>query len=226
MNRLNKHVDHLFAKYKDSKQVKELKHEILTNLEAKITDLTLDGMEREQAVTTAIASMDTVDGLIDGQTRIYIHKFRLELLQIALLYTLIAWILSIPFGIIISTSLLNKFLLCVVIILGIAFLGLSRNKVATSNMVATCNIQSIVRYTRLAWIIWALFIIASIIRTSALQFGSNLWFGRPIHIDGPYQFAILATPYLIPFLSIIIPLLFNSSLKLFQKYEVGESYED
>ncbi|AJS60942.1 permease prefix domain 1-containing protein [Paenibacillus sp. IHBB 10380] len=227
MNRLQQHVEHLFSKYKENKQTKELKYEIVSNLEAKVSDLTAGGMAMEQAITIAIDNMDSIDGLIDGNPQIYIHRFQMELVQIALMYTLIAWILTIPLGILDTTKPLSLFLFMFVIVLGLVFLLLNRNKQNHwLNKVSTLPVLSFLRYRRIIWIIWGLFMVASITARTALQFGSNIWFMRPIHIDGPYQFAVTAIPFLFPMISIIVPLLFNSALKLLHKYEVGASYED
>jgi hypothetical protein len=95
---LKNYVDSLFIGYKESKQIRELKDEILSNLEAKVSDLSSSGMEYKQAVQIAIENMDSVDGLIDHNKKVYINRFRIEFLQIALMYSLIAWILTIPIG--------------------------------------------------------------------------------------------------------------------------------
>ncbi|WP_438348043.1 permease prefix domain 1-containing protein [Paenibacillus sp. FA6] len=227
MNRLQQHVEHLFSGYKQNKQTKELKYEIVSNLEAKVSDLTESGMAMDQAISIAIDHMDSIDGLIDGNPQVYIHRFQMELVQISLMYTLLAWILTIPLGILGTTRPLSLFLFMIVIILGVVFLLLNRNKRDLwLNKISTFPVESFLRYRRMVWNIWGIFMVVSITTTTALRFGSNIWFMRPIHIDGPYQFAVTAIPFLLPMISIIIPLLFNSVLGILHKYEVGVSYED
>lgn len=53
MHSLQIHVEKLFAKYKSSRQIEELKWEVLSNLEARVADLVADGMPLEQAVKKA-----------------------------------------------------------------------------------------------------------------------------------------------------------------------------
>jgi len=45
MNSIENHVDSMFSKYKASKKINELKYEVLSNLEAKVQDLTENGMD-------------------------------------------------------------------------------------------------------------------------------------------------------------------------------------
>ncbi|ALS24093.1 MULTISPECIES: permease prefix domain 1-containing protein [Paenibacillus] len=52
-------------------QIRELKEEILSNLEAKVADLTSNGMEYYQAVSTAVEQFDHIDGLIDDNKEVY-----------------------------------------------------------------------------------------------------------------------------------------------------------
>lgn len=227
MNQLQQHVEHLFSAYKETKQIKELKQEIISNLEAKVADLTESGMSLDQAITIAIDNMDSIDGLIDDNPQIYIYKFISELVQIALLYTVIAWLFTIPLGILGTSQTLSAFLVLAVIVLGVVFLLLNLIKVDHwRNKVTNYSIAPLLRYRKMTWILWILFIIASFSATTAMRFGSNIWFMRPVHIDGPYQFALTVVPYLLPLISIIIPLIFNSTLKLLHKYEVGVSYEN
>ncbi|MHA0856425.1 permease prefix domain 1-containing protein [Paenibacillus sp. CMAA1364] len=226
MIRLHQHVDYLFSKYKDNKQTNELKYEITSNLEAKVSDLIANGMLEDQAITIAIDHMDSIDGLIDSNPQVYVHRLQLELVQIALIYILIGWILTIPLGIIGTTTLFNLSMMVLVILCGVVFLLLHSNKNAPwMNKVTTLSIEYFQRYRRIAWTVWGLFMIATFMTNVALRFGSHIWFMRSIHINGPYQFAVIIIPFLLPLFSIIIPLLFNKAITLMYKYEVGDVYE-
>lgn len=70
MNRLKEHVDRLFSGYKESSQIRELKDEILSNLEAKVADLTSNGMEYHQAVSITVEQFNQIDGLIDDHKKV------------------------------------------------------------------------------------------------------------------------------------------------------------
>jgi len=71
------------------------------------------------------------------------------------------------------------------------------------------NIQSAFKAKKISWIMWLLFIVVYTLFTTAIQFGSNIWFSRPVIITGPYQFVEIAIRYGIPLISIIIPLILN-----------------
>lgn len=227
MHSLKGHVDNLFKGHRESRQVRELKDEILSNLEAKVTDLIAGGMGHPQAVKAAIESIGSVGHLIDDNITIYINRYKIELLQLALLYSLIAWVITIPLRIIGAGILLNYLLLAAVIVTGFLFVTWNAKKdEGYLNRTDTCSITSALRYKKLAWLIWGLFIAVSVLSITAIHFGSNIWFSRPISISGPYQFAVLGINYALPFATIIIPLLFSASAKLMKKHEAGEDNED
>lgn len=227
MNELQNYVDRLFKRHKDNKQTNDLKAEILSNLEAKVTDLTSGGMEYKQAVKVATENINSVDFLFDdGNKRIYLIRFLTELVQIALLYCLIAWIFTIPLRIIGTGIVLNWFLMIGVIVVGIVFLILRFIKGNRFlNMTLTYDLDVMKRNRNLIWFIWILFITGWTLGNVAIDFGSNIWYSYQIKIGGPYQFAVLGIKYALPFLSVIIPMLFQASVKLSAKHEVGDRDE-
>lgn len=227
MNTLKNHVDKLFAGYKENKQIRDLKDEVLSNLEAKVDDLVSKGMDYSEAVKRAAGCINTIDYLIEDNKKVYINQLKTEYLQIGLLYLLIAWIVTIPLKIIGMGIMLNSVLLAAAAVTGIFFLALNFKKEKRYlQETSVLNFKSAKRYKRLSWLICALFIAFSILRTTAIYFGSNIWFSRPVKIDGPYQLAEIGIRYMLPFIAILIPLLFSAYLKLIQKYEVGEQNEN
>jgi len=145
-----------------------------------------------------------------------------ELLQAGLLYTVIAWILTIPLRIFFFSGVVaNTGLFLAVVVLGLIYLILfSRKDEASLNAVASLNTKGLHRNRKAAWLIWALFIAVTAAFTTAKYFGSNIWFAQPLHIDGPYQFSLIVADYALPFISIILPLLFGKACILAVKYEV------
>jgi hypothetical protein len=225
MERLKKHVDSMFTKYKEDKQIKELKYEVLSNLEAKAEDLIAGGMEYSEAIETAKKSIDNIDYLIDGNKEVYINKYKLEYLQVIFLYFLIVWIITMPLAILSGGILINLIMLVSIVVIGGKYFT-SRKKLSGSfNLKSRINLNWQLKIRKIAWGLWILFITVYILFITALQFGSNIWFSRPISIDGPYQLARMLIKYSIPFISVIIPLCFNLAPKLILKYEVGEENE-
>lgn len=222
MNPLQKHVDRLFAGYPATGRIRELKEEIVGNLEAKAADFMAGGMDYEQAVQAATASLTRIDGLIDEQPLIYVNRYRLELLQRVLFFTLILWIFTIPLRMIERTPL-SFLLMVLVLLLGILYLAL--NFVWRGNALEATsprNIERARRRSRIVWLLWGLFIFVTVLAITALRFGSNIWFGYQVKIGGPYQFAVLGIQYAKPFLTILIPLAFQTSATLISKHEAGE----
>ena len=222
MNELERHVDSLFKKYSVNQQVRDMKREILSNLKAKVDDLVSGGMEYTDAVNKAKESITSIDSLIDGNTRVYINKLKLEYMQIFLLNSLLAWVITIPMKIIGMGILANFILMLVCIGLAAAYLTeVLKKDPEHINKEAWINIQSAVKLRKAAWIFSLLFIFSNLLYLTALEFGSNIWFSRPVHLEGPYQYAALAARYLLPALVIFIPLALNSVPKLILRYEVA-----
>lgn len=220
METLQQYVDSLFRKYRGSNQIEELKLEVLSNLEAKVADLTSQGMSIEEAVQHAKQNLTSIEHLIEDEHTIYRNAFILEYVQIALLYTLIAWIITLPFMLMGSIILLNRTLMLLTIGLGIIyFLIYSKRRSSMMKKTAVFNLRAAMKLRNTAWILWIIYILTTTIYTTAIQFGSNIWFGRAVHIDGPYQFAMICIPYLVPLVSIMIPLLLHATPQLILKYE-------
>jgi magnesium-transporting ATPase (P-type) len=81
------------------------------------------------------------------------------------------------------------------------------------------NINYFIKLRRTIWLWWGVFAALSILLVTGVNFGSNIWFSRPIHINGPYMLATILVQYLLPLFSIVIPLTFHSIPKLMIKHE-------
>ncbi|MDR9852209.1 permease prefix domain 1-containing protein [Paenibacillus sp. VCA1] len=226
MNPLREHVEQLFAGYKQTRQVRELKEEILGNLEAKVADLTAEGTEYGEAVKAAKAGMVSVDGLIEGQMHYDAAKYREELMQTALLYCLIAWIVTIPMRLVGVAGQLSLLLPLIALLLGIIYLIVRGSATGENRRNETWDQAAAERSRKLAWIVWGIFVLVMTASTTALHMGSNIWFGRPLHISGPYQFGVLAANYVWPLVTVIVPLIFNASVRLKYKHGAGAGYVD
>lgn len=228
MEDLKNHVDKLFKKYKNIAKIEELKEEVLSNLEDKVKDLTSKGVSLEEAVKKAISDINDVDYLIEDGRKVYINRFRNELLQVMLLYFIIAWIITTPFRIMGIGVLLNLSLLGGCFVLGAFFIASSKklkNDEKYYYKTWILSLKGTNKFRRCSWIAWILYVIVTELYSTALRFGSNIWFKIPIRISGPYEFGILAIKYFLPLVFIIFPLIFNAAVKLIYKYEV-DNYEN
>ncbi|MCK8485655.1 hypothetical protein M0651_00530 [Paenibacillus sp. MBLB2552] len=106
---------------------------------------------------------------------------------------------------------LSFLLLVLVLLLGILYLAL--NFVWRGNALEATsprNIERARRRSRIVWLLWGLFILVTVLAITALRFGSNIWFGYQVKIGGPYQLTVLGIQYAKPFLTILIPLAFQT----------------
>lgn len=221
MNPLREHVERLFSAYKPTREIQELKEEVFGNLEAKAADLIAGGMETEEAVRRAIAGLDNIDYLIEDNKRIYINKFRLELAQLVLQAVLVFWILSMPL-LLLGPSRLNLLLLAAVCVAGLLYVLQSfRMKGDTVERVETRNYRSACRTAKWIWLLWGLYMVISLLSVTGIHFGSNIWYGRPVRVEGPYQWAAVAAGYAKPLAFLWIPLMAARIPKLMLKNEAG-----
>lgn len=222
MDKLKEHVDRLFASHKETKDIRELKEEILGNLEAKVEDLTTSGLSHTEAILASVKDLGNIDQMLGNTRLVKMDMVRLELTQIGLLYALIIWIVTIPLRIIGASIILNSLLLLTAIILGAAYLILRTRQPHTKTQptVIISNYNAIQHNVRIGWLVWVLFIVITSLWTGALKFGSNLWFGRIISTSGPYDFAVSAVDFALPLVTIVIPLMLRSYARLIVKYEV------
>jgi hypothetical protein len=218
MDELNSYVDRLFQKYGKSKYIAELKAEILSNLEAKKTDLIASGVDEITAIQQAKESITNVDDLIDGNVKVNLGSYQLERVQTILFCSIIAWIISIPGMLFRQLHTINILLFAVVLIIGIMYLVLSLRKPV--EIQSYINIDRLRHQTKMVWIIWAVFIGMSFLVITGILFASNIWFARPIIITGPYQFANLLSYYMGPLFSLVIPIIFTRINQLWIKHEV------
>ncbi|MEC6747856.1 permease prefix domain 1-containing protein [Marinilactibacillus sp. XAAS-LB27] len=224
MDKIEKHIEWLFKPYKKNKQIQELKEEVYSNLLARKEDLLLEGYSEEEAVKNTIAHIDSVDHLIEENKKVDINRFLASLLQSMTLYSVIIWILTLPLSLFPEHLLLSYFFMILSILLSIVYIVYLRKVNNGDIKIKYMNIKRTRELKNIAWKIWVVFIIISLLSVTGIYFASNLWFSRPISISGPYQFAEIALRYLTPFVTVIIPLTVNKARNLIEESEV-EVYE-
>ena len=218
MNELKNYVDKLFAKYSESKYIRELKAEILSNLEAKKADLMFSGLDEAEAISQAKQSITNVDELIDGNVKVHFQSYQLEKVQTILFSTILAWIISIPGMLFRQLHTINAILFVSVLVVGIIYLVLNVRRPVQVEVYI--NINRLKRQTKMVWILWAVYFVVSFFVTTGLLFASNIWYARPIKIAGPYQFANMMSYYIAPLFAIVIPIIMSRINQLWIKHEV------
>ena len=221
MNELKEYVESLFKKYRQTSRIRDLKEEIYSNLEAKKSDLIAAGFSPAEAFDQVRNSITEVDSLIEGNIKIDRISFRQERIQWILIYLLSAWMITIPLSVFHPVFQLSCLLFFVIVIAGIYYVYFLRQKrKQLQNQTGYVNILNYKRVTKVVWGLWLIFFLSSFLMTTCVYFGSNLWFSRPIRINGPYAFGNLLVNYFLPLLTIVIPLIFGLNERLALKYEV------
>ena len=226
MNEVRKYVNRMFDGYPKNDETLELKEEVIGNLEAEIEDLvTNEGLTAKQAFRISTEKMTKLDGVIEGVQTVKLSKILVELTQWSLIYLLIAWIISIPFNIFSSLRSTSWLLFILILIIFVFYIVLKLVAGSLTN-IRTIQLAFMKKWQKMIWIIWALFMVVQWGMITAIHFGSDLWFGRSISIDGPYQFGQIVAAYLAPFFSIIVPLLINRFKNIVVLGGNGANYEE
>lgn len=221
MTDLEQYVDELFRHQRLTPEVKDLKEEILSNMTAKMDDFIAQGIEADIAAKKAKESLSTIDYLIDGNQLTNISKYRLECTQTVFLDCIIFWIFSLPL-LFTHFAVFSYLGLILTISSGIVYLLQGKQQ---TDVVVFLSITTSEKRQKIAWIVWGLFIVVCAGTMVALTFGSDIWFGRPLNISGPYQMANIAVRFYIPLLTILIPITFSSFTKLLLKNRKGQENE-
>lgn len=217
MTDLQNYVDGLFRHQPLTPEIQDLKEEIVSNMMAKRDDLMAQGMDAESATQKAKESLPAVDFLIDGNQLTDVGTYRLECMQSVLLNCVLFWIFSLPL-LFVGPAFLGYVGGVLVLAAGCAYAWMKYHPV---NGVAVLSVTASERRRKLVWMIWGLFFLVSAGMMAAVTFGSNLWFGRPVSISGPYEMATIAMRFYLPLLTIFVPLTFGSFSRLLTKHRKG-----
>ncbi len=221
MDEIKKYTDELFAKQRQTAKIRDLKDEVYSNLLAKKQDLINQGFSESEAIAKTKDGFSSIDRIIEGNQLTYINRFKTDCLQTLLLYGVILWMLSIPT--IIMGMMPFSFLTFVIMAgLGISYL---RSKQSNQDEIAFLNGKRFETVRRTAWIIWGIFFAVCAATVTAVVYGSNIWFGRTIHMAGPYEFASLAVRYYMPATTILLPIAISSFPKILVRNERNDKNE-
>lgn len=217
MTDLQNYVDGLFRHQPLTPEIQDLKEEIVSNMMAKRDDLMAQGMDAESATQKAKESLPAVDFLIDGNQLTDVGTYRMECMQSVLLNCILFWIFSLSL-LFVGPAFLSYVGGVLVLAAGCTYAWMKYHPV---NGVAVLSVTASERRRKLVWVIWGLFFLVSAGMMAAVTFGSNLWFGRPVSISGPYEMASVAMRFYLPLLTIFVPLTFGSFSRFLTKNRKG-----
>lgn len=221
MTDLEKYVNGLFRHQKMTPELADLREEIISNMTAKRDDLIARGMDPEQAAEKARESLRDVDFLVDGNQLTDVGKYCLDCSQTVLLNCVIFWILSLPM-LVAGYGPVSYAGLALVLVSGGFYLFQKMNR---ANQIAFLSVTASRRRSILIWAVWGLFFLVTVGTMAAVTFGSNLWFGRAVSIDGPYQLASVAMRFYLPLITILVPMTFHSFTTLLLKNRKDSEHE-
>ena len=215
MDELRAYVDALFARRGDTAENREMKEEIYGNLAARRDDLIAQGVPEAEAVRAAKAQLPSLDGVLGTVVRVNAQQWRTARLQSLLLASVILWVLTIPLLLVRGQiSCLAAFVLAVV--LGVSYLCSRR---CESCVTMTVDAAQLRRQSRT--VCFAVCVAA----VSAVLFSSNVWFSRPVRIDGPYALGVMAAPYYLALSTVVFPIAVGRFPRLVAQCERGETDE-
>lgn len=220
MTDLRKYVERLFRHQRLTPEVRDLKEEILSNMLAKRDDLIAQGLSVESATEKAKESLPEIDYLIDKNQLTDVGKYHSECMHTLLLSCIVFWIFTLP--LLFTGYALLSYIGLVFVVASVCAYILSRGK--DENVIAFLSLSESEHRRKAAWIIWGAFFLVASGTMAALTFGSDIWFGRPLNITGPYQMANIAVRFYLPLLTIVVPITVSSFSKILLKCRKG--YED
>ncbi len=227
MDELERYVNALFRRQKDTAEMRELKEEILSNMQAQKMDLMAQGISEAQAIRQAKESLTSLEGLVEDKQLTWVDRYHADCLQSMLLSSVLFWILSLP-GLMVNMRISQTavWLGCgataICAILYIVQKCLKKDRTEILSISDSC------RRAKLFWIVWGVFMAVVLLSGLALRFGSNIWFHRPvqIHINGPYQLAMLVIPIYLLLLTALIPLTTAGFTRLLKKQAKESDHDD
>ena len=202
MNELERHVEKMFRHQPDTPETRELREEILSNLQAKREDLLAQGLDERAATEAAKRDIPSVDGLIDDQQPTNVERFRMACAQTVWLHCILFWIGTLPL-LFTGYGWLGALGLGLSILSGVGYLLFW---LLHPVMQGTRSLAGARRRKSMAWRIWGVFYAVAALSVAAMTFGSNLWYGTSVTIEGPYQWAVMASRFYVPLLTVLIPL--------------------
>lgn len=216
MNELERHVEKLFRHQPDTPETRELREEILSNLQAKREDLLAQGMDERSATEAAKRDILSVDNLIDDQQPTNVERYRMACAQTVWLHCILFWIGTLPL-LFTGYGWLGALGLGLSILSGVGYLLFWLIHPAEQEIRSLAAARQ--RKT-IAWRIWGIFYIVAALSVAAVTFGSNLWYGTPVTIEGPYQWAVMVSRIYVPLLTVLIPLTVSRFAALLPQYRV------
>ena len=220
MKELERYVNHLFRQQAETAEMRDLKEEILSNMQAQKADLMAQGMSEAEAIRQVKKSLPSLDGMVEDQQMTWIDRYHADCLRALLLTSIVWWILLLPTELLLwreSRIALTAAAMGATFILFVAYLiqKLQHRDRAEIRSVSDCR-----RKVKITWMVWGLFVAVVLLMGVGAYWASDIWFHRPLHlprIDGPWSLAIVLQPFYGLALTDLLPLTVARFPKMLQK---------
>lgn len=218
------YIETLFVYQKKTPQSAEMKEKLLDCMTRKINELISQGQTGIQAFHTIKRSISAEEWLLNGNQLTDMAGYKTQCLYYILLNCVLFWIFTLPL-LFTKYALISFIGLVATIILAISY-AITLKKSKSAEKVALISVSENGKRRKVAWIIWSVFALVYILAVALVLFGSNLWFGRPVEISGPYEFANIAVHFYIPLLTVFIPITFHCLTKTLPEFEKRYEHEE
>lgn len=217
MNEVSQYVDMLFSHQRKNVKTDELKEKLLNEMIRYINELILQGVAEVEALKKAKEHITEADWLGDDNQITDIQEYFVQCSYSVLLNCTLFWIFSFPL-LFVKYAPICFIGLALTLIAGIFYIYESR-KHKKASILALVSLSESKRRKKTIWILWGIFFSIFIIAKAIALFGSNLWFGSPIDLTGPYSVINIALHFYVPLLTIFIPTTIGSFSNLLSKHE-------
>ena len=224
MIEVSKYIDMLFSYQRKNAKTEALKEKILNEIIINVNDLLLQGVDEIDALKKVKESVTKEERLIDGNQVTDIHEYLVQCSYSVLLNCTLFWIFSLPL-LFVKYAPICYIGLVLTLIAAIFYIFQSKCNKKT-NTFALVSILESKKRKKTIWRLWGIFFSVSVAVKMAVLFSSNLWFGRPIEITGPYSLINIVLPFYVPLLSVFIPITIGSFTNLLIKNEKRYNNEE
>lgn len=224
MSEVSKYIDMLFSYQRKNAKTEALKEKLLNEMISNINDLLLQGADEVDALKKVKESVTKEEWLIDGNQITDMQEYLVQCSYSVLLNCTLFWIFSLPL-LFVKYAFICYIGLVLTLIVAVFYIFESKRNKKT-NILALVSISESRKRKKTIWRLWGIFFSFSIVVKMAVLFSSNLWFGRPIEITGPYSFINIVLPFYVPLLSVFIPIAIGCFTNLLLKNEKRYNNEE
>ena len=213
---LIEYIDILFASYVDSKEVQQLKNDMLVEAEGIFREGLVIGLDEERALLKAQSYL--AERVSEDSSLIYVERFYKGSLESAIMYIISALVLVLPTVIIKSIiGIAICGLLFASLLLVVYYLFFIYNN-PSDKLEFYCFEKYQIRRS-FVWRVWGISYVVYVFIMCLISFTTESWFSSPIEIMGPIDVALLVARFYAPAVTVMLPVMFPDRDRILFGYE-------